>query len=274
MSNNEDSTAGEISSVHVSLPRYWDRRSGGKRTRCLHTRLRLLRNEENGERRQNREKSNRRGGGQKAAAAASSLFYVHSCDLKMACARGKYRAKTLQEKSDILREVDAGLLSKQEIAEKCAIPKSTLSTYIKNKRAIEDTLAAEVANERKRMRPAKYPDLEKALLLWIKDMRAADIAQQLGYDDFAASAPAHTLRWLFISAERLLAWPVALGPLVVKMTTHDCRRGNLGKTLGIPSKGLLRWASTGSTSVLPDSTDAAVGGLMMGAASPLSGTRN
>ncbi|KAM7303735.1 hypothetical protein ISCGN_013675 [Ixodes scapularis] len=36
-------------------------------------------------------------------------------------------------------------------------------------------MAAEVANERKRTRPAKYPDLEKALLLWIKDMRAHDI---------------------------------------------------------------------------------------------------
>ncbi|KAG0411457.1 hypothetical protein HPB47_011412 [Ixodes persulcatus] len=119
----------------------------------------------------------------------------------MVCARGKYRAKTQQEKSDILLEVDARLLSKQEIAKKHAIPKRTLSTYIKNKRAIEDALAAEVANERKRMRPAKYPDLKKALLLWIKDMRAqaiplsgpvilakaADFTQQLGYDDFAAS---------------------------------------------------------------------------------------
>ncbi|KAK8778628.1 hypothetical protein V5799_020031, partial [Amblyomma americanum] len=51
------------------------------------------------------------------------------------------------------------------------------------------------------MRLAKYPDLEKALLLWIKEMhaqdiplsgpvilaKAADFALWLGYDDFAAS---------------------------------------------------------------------------------------
>ncbi|KAK8771219.1 hypothetical protein V5799_025538 [Amblyomma americanum] len=119
----------------------------------------------------------------------------------MACARGKYRAKTLKDKCDILREVDAEVLSKQEIAKKHGIPKSTLSTYIKNKRAIEDALEAEVASERKRMRLAKYPDLEKALLLWNKEMRAqdiplsgpvilakaADFALRLGYDDVAAS---------------------------------------------------------------------------------------
>lgn len=119
----------------------------------------------------------------------------------MACARGKYRAKTLQEKADILREVDAGLLPKQEIAKKHGIPKTTPSTYIKNKRTIEDALQAEVASKRRRLRPAKYPDLEKALLIWIKKMRsqdiplsgpvilakAADFALQLDYDDFAAS---------------------------------------------------------------------------------------
>lgn len=86
----------------------------------------------------------------------------------MVCARGKYRAKALKEKSDILREVDAGLMPKQEIAKKHGIPKTTLSTYIKNKRAIEDALEAEVASKRRKLRPAKYPDLEKALLIWIK----------------------------------------------------------------------------------------------------------
>lgn len=82
-----------------------------------------------------------------------------TCGFRIACARGKYCTKTLKDKCDILREVDAGVLSKQEIAKKHKIPKSTLSTYIKNKRAIEDALEAEVATERKRMRLAKYPDL-------------------------------------------------------------------------------------------------------------------
>ncbi|KAH8021386.1 hypothetical protein HPB51_015566 [Rhipicephalus microplus] len=119
----------------------------------------------------------------------------------MACARGKYRAKTFQEKADILWEVDAELLPKQDIAKKHGIPKTTLSTYIKNRRTIEDALEVEVASKRRRLRPAKYPDREKALLIWIKQMRlqdiplsgsvilakAADFALQLDYNDFAAS---------------------------------------------------------------------------------------
>lgn len=92
-------------------------------------------------------------------------------------------------------------MPKQEIAKKHGIPNTTLSTYVKNKRAIEDALEAEVASKRRRLRPAKYPDLEKELLIWIKEIRsqniplsgpvilakAADFALQLGYDDFAGS---------------------------------------------------------------------------------------
>ncbi|KAH8029509.1 hypothetical protein HPB51_000759 [Rhipicephalus microplus] len=123
----------------------------------------------------------------------------------MACARSKYRAKTLQEEADILREVEAELLLKQDITKKHEIPKTTLSTYIKNRRTIEDDLETEVASKRRRLHPAKYPDLEKALLIQIKKMRsqdiplsgpvilakAADFALQLDCDDFTASD-----RWL------------------------------------------------------------------------------
>ncbi|KAH6943674.1 hypothetical protein HPB50_025066 [Hyalomma asiaticum] len=54
-----------------------------------------------------------------SAGSSFRLSRFCCCDL-MACARGKYRAKTLQEKADILREVDAGLLPKQEITKKHA----------------------------------------------------------------------------------------------------------------------------------------------------------
>lgn len=116
--------------------------------------------------------------------------------------RGKYRAKTLKEKVEILREVDAGKQSKNEIAKKHDIPRSTLSTYIRNKKTIEDSYAAETfAKDRKRIRTAKHPDLEAALLTWIKEKRsqdiplsgpiivakAADFALRLNVSDFAAS---------------------------------------------------------------------------------------
>lgn len=99
-----------------------------------------------------------------------------SCALEMSSARSKYRAKSLKEKVEILQEVDAGKESKVEIAKKHGTPKSTLSTYIKNKRTIEDAYEAEVvASDRKRLRLPKYPELEQALVAWIKDMRSRDL---------------------------------------------------------------------------------------------------
>lgn len=103
---------------------------------------------------------------------------------------------------EILREVDAGKANKVEIAKKHAIPRSTLSTYIRNRKTIEDAYEAEVfAHGRKRLRSAKHPDLEKALITWVKEMRsqdlplsgpiimakAAEFALHLKHHDFAAS---------------------------------------------------------------------------------------
>ncbi|KAG0441291.1 hypothetical protein HPB47_015994, partial [Ixodes persulcatus] len=117
-------------------------------------------------------------------------------------ARGNYHTKTLREKVEILREVDAGKANKVEIAKKHAIPRSTLSTYIRNRKTIEDAYEAEVfAHGRKRLRSAKHPDLEKALITWVKEMRsqdlplsgpiimakAAEFALHLKHHDFAAS---------------------------------------------------------------------------------------
>ncbi|KAG0426455.1 hypothetical protein HPB47_026430 [Ixodes persulcatus] len=117
-------------------------------------------------------------------------------------ARGNYHAKTLREKVEILREVDAGKANKVEIAKKHAILRSTLSTYVRNRKTIEDAYEAEVfAHGRKRLRSAKHPDLEKALITWVKQMRsqdlplsgpiimakAAEFALHLKHHDFAAS---------------------------------------------------------------------------------------
>ncbi|KAG0416219.1 hypothetical protein HPB47_006606 [Ixodes persulcatus] len=88
-------------------------------------------------------------------------------------AQGKYHAKTLREKVEILREVDAGKASKVEIAKKLEIPRSILSTYVRNRKTIEDGYEAEVfAHGRKRLRSAKHLDLEKALITWVKEMRS------------------------------------------------------------------------------------------------------
>lgn len=49
----------------------------------------------------------------------------------------KYIAKTISEKLDILYEVDKKIKTKTEIAKDFGIPLSTLSTYLKNRKAIE-----------------------------------------------------------------------------------------------------------------------------------------
>ncbi|KAH9375683.1 hypothetical protein HPB48_017751 [Haemaphysalis longicornis] len=68
-------------------------------------------------------------------------------------------------KVEIFREVDAMKISKLNISKKHSIPKRTLSTYIKNMGAIEDAYATEAfASSRKRLRPAKHPELEEAVV--------------------------------------------------------------------------------------------------------------
>ncbi|KAH7985346.1 hypothetical protein HPB49_026472 [Dermacentor silvarum] len=97
------------------------------------------------------------------------------CSRAAMSSRGKYRAKTLKEKLEILRAVDAGKQSKNEIAKKHDISRSTLSTYIRNKKTIEDSYAAETfSKHRKRLHTAKHLDLEAALLTCIKEKRSQD----------------------------------------------------------------------------------------------------
>lgn len=80
---------------------------------------------------------------------------------------------SLEEKQSILSDVDDGIKKKSEIAAKYGIPRSTLSTILKNRYKIE---AACVSNKfepnRKRMRLAKNEDVEIALMKWISEIRS------------------------------------------------------------------------------------------------------
>lgn len=116
--------------------------------------------------------------------------------------RGKYAAKDLETKVQVLREVERGQLSKTEIAAKYGIQKSTLSTYIKNRDAILSAHEKEnMEPSRKRLRTSAHPDVENAVISWIKHVRsrnlplsgpiiaakARDFASQMGIEDFTAS---------------------------------------------------------------------------------------
>lgn len=110
---------------------------------------------------------------------------------------------SLEEKQSILSDVDDGIKKKSEIAAKYGIPRSTLSTILKNRYKIE---AACVSNKfepnRKRMRLAKNEEVEIALMKWISEIRSknrpltGDILQEkalffadaFGVEDFQASS--------------------------------------------------------------------------------------
>ncbi|XP_064468658.1 tigger transposable element-derived protein 4-like [Ornithodoros turicata] len=116
--------------------------------------------------------------------------------------RGNYAAKDLETKMQILRDVERGQDSKTEIAKNYGIKKSTLSTYIKNKGAIFSAHEKEnMEPSRKRLRTSAHPNVEDAVITWIKHVRsrnlplsgpiiaakARDFASQMGIEDFTAS---------------------------------------------------------------------------------------
>lgn len=117
--------------------------------------------------------------------------------------RGTYRPpKDLKTKVEILREVENGVLSKTEIAKKYDITKSTLSTYIKNKESIiAGYEKQQMKPSRKRLRTSAHPQLEDALVMWIKQVRsqnlplsgpiiaakAREFATKMALEEFSAS---------------------------------------------------------------------------------------
>ena len=120
-------------------------------------------------------------------------------------ASAKKNSLSLQTKVDILQEVERLAEergSKVRIATKFSIPKSTLSTIIKNKDSIIEAYEqSSFAPSKKRMRTAAYPEVEEALVSWLKFARsqntpisgpvlqtkAEELATEFGYDDFKCS---------------------------------------------------------------------------------------
>lgn len=86
------------------------------------------------------------------------------------------KAIDLKTKLAILQDVDKAELNKTSIAQKYNIPKSTLSTIIKNRNKIEESLASgSQALSSKRMRTAKFEDVEFELQEWFAHVRASNL---------------------------------------------------------------------------------------------------
>ena len=114
----------------------------------------------------------------------------------------KKNALSLATKMELLEAVSKNELSKTEICYKFNVPKSTLSTIIKQKEKIEEAYErSRFEPERKLLRTAKYCSMEEATLIWFKQARAMNLpisgsllgqkaeqlAQQLGTEFHANS---------------------------------------------------------------------------------------
>lgn len=76
----------------------------------------------------------------------------------------------------ILQDVDKREINKSAIAEKYKIPKSTLSTIIKNRDQIEKNVAfGSFVPTTKRMRTANFEDVEHELLEWFNHIRSSNL---------------------------------------------------------------------------------------------------
>ncbi|XP_049837979.1 tigger transposable element-derived protein 6-like [Schistocerca gregaria] len=116
-------------------------------------------------------------------------------------AKRKLTALNVQLKLKILNEVDHGT-EKKAIAQQFGIPKSTLSTIIKNREKIIHAAASGSGNKSKRCRTVKYEKIDTILLEWFSHMRASnipltgpviqskanDIAKDMSIKDFRCSA--------------------------------------------------------------------------------------
>lgn len=115
-------------------------------------------------------------------------------------AAGKQRrALSLAEKVDVIHRVESGE-KKSNVPAAFGIPRSTLSTILKNRSSIVEKACERPNSDNKRIRKPAYDEVEKTLYQWFLDIRARnlpvsspmlqqkakDLAVVLGVEDFTA----------------------------------------------------------------------------------------
>lgn len=114
----------------------------------------------------------------------------------------KLKCLSLQEKVELIKEVDKGVFKKKDIAAKFGIPANTLSTILKNREKLQDAISQHGSlKNRKRVKTCVYDDVDNAMLKWVSSVRsqnlplsgpiirqkAQDFAIKLGHNDFLGS---------------------------------------------------------------------------------------
>ncbi|KAH6946867.1 hypothetical protein HPB50_015657 [Hyalomma asiaticum] len=81
----------------------------------------------------------------------------------------------LERKVALIKEVDKGGQTKSSIAEEFGIPLSMLSTVLKNKQKVLNGHQQSFSSQRKRVRGSKFPDTEAVLMVWLRNVRVANL---------------------------------------------------------------------------------------------------
>ncbi|KAL3206246.1 hypothetical protein MRX96_040289 [Rhipicephalus microplus] len=87
----------------------------------------------------------------------------------------KHKQISLKDKLDIIEQVEKG--KKQvDVAVAYGLSKQTVSTIINAKEAVlAKKVSGDLQPKRFRLREASYPDVEEALLMWLRDARSQNI---------------------------------------------------------------------------------------------------
>ena len=101
------------------------------------------------------------------------MFFVLSVVKTKMSVKRKLNTKTLKEKCNILSHIEKGMTNK-EATDKAGVPKNTISTWIKNKEKIFQTLE-ESAPSTKKLRGCQYEKFDMALFEWFVLQRSQNI---------------------------------------------------------------------------------------------------
>ena len=87
----------------------------------------------------------------------------------------KLNTKSIKEKYTALKEVEEGL-SKSQVAMKYGIPKSTLSTWIKNKGNFFECMKTQGSkSKRRRLKQGTFTNLDDLIVKWLLTIRSRNV---------------------------------------------------------------------------------------------------
>ena len=117
-------------------------------------------------------------------------------------ASSKRNSITLEKKKEIINVIENGKMKQSDVVRNYNLSKSTVNTIWKNRRKYEDSISSGLCGHNaKRIRQCNFENLERALVIWIKQVhsenfvidgpilkeKALMFAAEMGYEDFSGS---------------------------------------------------------------------------------------